>query len=776
MASQPQNGAQPRFLGRYELMYLLGQGGMGEVHLARLTGAAGFEKLCIVKTILPQMMTDPQFVDRFHHEAKVLTHLTHSNIAQVYDMGDVDQTLYMAIEYVAGVDLSRVEDRVKGMHAVVPVAIAVLIGQQITEALGYAHRKVGADGASLGIVHRDVSPQNVMVSYEGEVKVIDFGLAKSSARSKHTMPSTVLGKLGYMSPEQAKGEMVDYRSDIYSAGILIWELLAGRSLFLGGTVGEMVAQMAFPKPVSLREIRPEVSETLDRVVMRALAADPASRYTRADDFSRALNELLVRENLSVSSEEVGNYVRSMCPEEFAAERHLQSKLSAERKKGSSPKVASRPAEFAGTSIRESGQDDGGSNGAYRMDGTMLRTPSPSEREQPMTGPQRALSGAMSSAPISQSQQPQVRQRPASSPVQLPRDSFVGEGADEDLKIQKSRAPWVVVLLLVIGLAGAGYWLTRGADGASGKDGAIEAPRQEDPKEMVVTKVGDKPVEPAAVKEPVVPEVAPKKAEEPAKPGDPQKLSRAEVKGEALTMFRDKGELWVRPSKKTKLKIGDELTIVGPPIAGSVLREVYGNGAIMELKGPVGRIDEGVQVPVGTVAFAVIEKGGVKKKGAAPVAVVNPGPATVEPVKVEPVKVEPVKADATKAPKAADSKAADPKPVERVAEKPAEKPEEPVPPKPVQLVMKGRIVNEGGRKGVILYNDTNFKWNGCEVRLPFKKFFKFEDPLNPMDNDNIRHGNFEDDPREPDQHMKAGWAMVRCKEASGYLWWGPKQEL
>src|SRR5438270_13272010 len=138
MPSQPQN-AQPRFLGRYELMFMLGQGGMGEVHLARLTGAAGFEKLCIVKTILPQMMTDPQFVDRFHHEAKVLTHLTHSNIAQVYDMGEVDQTLYMAIEYVAGVDLSRVVDRVKGVASMVPIPIAVMLGQQICEALGYAH-------------------------------------------------------------------------------------------------------------------------------------------------------------------------------------------------------------------------------------------------------------------------------------------------------------------------------------------------------------------------------------------------------------------------------------------------------------------------------------------------------------------------------------------------------------------------------------------------------------------------------------------------------------
>ena len=183
-------------LGRYQLLFMLGQGGMGEVHLARLTGAAGFEKLCIVKTVLPNLMGDQNFIDRFHHEARVLVQLTHSNIAQVYDMGEVDNSLYMAIEYVPGVDLSRVETRIERQRAVMPIPMAVYIGQQINEALGYAHRKVGADGQPLGIVHRDVSPQNVMVSYEGEVKVIDFGLAKSTARSQKTLPSTVMGKLG----------------------------------------------------------------------------------------------------------------------------------------------------------------------------------------------------------------------------------------------------------------------------------------------------------------------------------------------------------------------------------------------------------------------------------------------------------------------------------------------------------------------------------------------------------------------------------------------------
>ncbi len=348
-----------RMLGRYELLFLLGQGGMGEVHLARLSGAAGFEKLCIVKTILPQMQADPQFVDRFHHEARVLVHLTHSNIAQVYDMGEFERTLYMAIEYVPGVDLARVESRVSTTGSRMPLPMALYIGQQIAEALGYAHRKTGPDGMALGIVHRDVSPQNVMVSYEGEVKVIDFGLAKSAARSKHTLPSTVMGKLGYMSPEQALARPVDHRSDIFSAGIVVWEMIAGRPLYEGGTMAEMVAMMANPTIPSLRSVRPDVSNTLDQIVMRALAVDPAARYGRCDEFARALNELAVREQLTIGAEEVGNAVRAMCPEEFAAERQLQSKLSILRKKNR-PSQAPAAEEFEeeptvqGTFVRGSG--------------------------------------------------------------------------------------------------------------------------------------------------------------------------------------------------------------------------------------------------------------------------------------------------------------------------------------------------------------------------------------------------------------------------------------
>lgn len=357
----------PRFFGRYELVHLLGQGGMGEVYLAKLTGAAGFEKPCIVKTILPALVKDRQFLDRFHHEAKVLVHLVHSSIAQVYDMGEADGTYYMALEYVAGVDLGYLLEQARVQGRAVPAPVALYIGQRMAEGLGYAHRKTGTDGEPLGIVHRDVSPHNVMVSYEGEVKVIDFGLAKSTARSKYTLPATVMGKLGYMSPEQVRAEPLDHRSDIYSCAVVVWEMLAGRGLVPHGTVGEMMAAMSQPVVPPLGDLRPDVEPSLEAVVRRALAPVPADRYARADDFARALNAELLRTGTAMGAEEVGEFVRTLCPDAFAEQRKLASSVTGERR---TPPPAARG--NSGTGLYGAPGGDPGQDAAYQA--TALRTP------------------------------------------------------------------------------------------------------------------------------------------------------------------------------------------------------------------------------------------------------------------------------------------------------------------------------------------------------------------------------------------------------------------
>lgn len=371
----------PRFLGRYELVHPLGQGGMGEVFLAKISGAAGFEKPCIVKTILPALLKDRQFLDRFHHEAKVLVHLVHSSIAQVYDMGEADGTYYMALEYVAGVDLAYLLEQARAQGVAVPVPVALFIGQRMAEGLGYAHRKAGPDGTPLGIVHRDVSPHNVMVSYEGEVKVIDFGLAKSAARSKYTLPSTVMGKLGYMSPEQVRAEPLDHRSDIYSSGVVVWEMLAGRPLIPHGTVGEMMAAMSQPVVPSLSESRPEVDAALDAVVRRALEAKPDGRYSRSDEWARALNGELIRSGAAVGAEEVGQFVRALCPEAFASQRKLISKVSSSSGHHRTPTPSPASSPGTGTGMYGTGpQQVSAEEGVSGYEPTMVR--SSSDVQQP----------------------------------------------------------------------------------------------------------------------------------------------------------------------------------------------------------------------------------------------------------------------------------------------------------------------------------------------------------------------------------------------------------
>ncbi|MCU0699940.1 MAG: serine/threonine protein kinase, partial [Myxococcaceae bacterium] len=555
---------QPRrMLGRYELLFMLGQGGMGEVHLARLSGAGGFEKLCIVKTILPQMKAETQFVERFHHEARVLTHLTHANIAQVYDMGEADGTLFMAIEYVPGVDLARVETRAATTGTFLPLPIAIHVGRLMAEALGYAHRKTSPEGTPLGIVHRDVSPQNVMVSYEGEVKVIDFGLAKSSARSKHTLPATVMGKLGYMSPEQALAQPVDARSDIFSAGIVLWEMIAGRPLYDGGTMAEMVMKMANPTVPSLREIRgAEVSQALDQVVLRALAKDPAARYGRADEFARALNEVAVREGLAISAEEAGNFVRAMCPEEFAAERNLQSQLSLMRKGGrpsSSPGHHLKPKSGTVSAAEES------------FDGTFVRDTASSAPTAPeLTPAQRALSVARAPSNIQVAPDAASPQAPPKRRT-LPGTQTAPAADDAPLEApRKSLAPLIVVgALVVVALGGGAAFFLGGSS---------------DTKKVEPVAAIDPPVKkPLEVVQPIAP-IAEAPVDAGAAAGATPVAARERVtpRGTVFKVIRRSDGAFIDLEKGQKLREGDRLRLVGAPVDGAE-REVFGQARVLELK-------------------------------------------------------------------------------------------------------------------------------------------------------------------------------------------------
>ena len=338
-------------LGRYELLEQLGEGGMGTVWLARLTGAAGFEKLCIVKTVLPSIAKDAEFVSRFLHEGRVLTQLSHGNIAQVLDMNEVDGQLFLALEYVAGVDLARLHEQVRAAQEYMPLDLVVALITQAAEGLGAAHRKAALDGSPLNIVHRDVSPHNIMVSYEGEVKVIDFGIAKSEARSRHTAQASVMGKLGYMAPEQARGEPVDHRADQFALSIVLWELLANQSWVKRGTLTEMVVAMAHPpSPRALTPLRTDVPASLEAVVLKALSPLPEGRFATTDEFAQALMGELLKLGPPPTKPQLGQYVRSRCSTDFATQRQLLTRVSTQRSpppEGERPKVDL----FAETAVR-----------------------------------------------------------------------------------------------------------------------------------------------------------------------------------------------------------------------------------------------------------------------------------------------------------------------------------------------------------------------------------------------------------------------------------------
>jgi serine/threonine protein kinase len=743
----------PKSLGRYQLVFMLGQGGMGEVHLAKLTGAAGFEKLCIVKTILPQMQADPQFVERFHHEARVLVHLNHSNIAQVYDMGEVDGTLYMAIEYVPGVDLSRVMTRVRKSGSVMPIPIALYLAQQISEALGYAHRKTGPDGTPLGIVHRDVSPQNVMVSYEGEVKVIDFGLAKSAVRSQHTLPQTVMGKLGYMSPEQAQAKTVDYRSDLFSAGIVIWELLTGRPLYQGGTMGEMVAQMAFPNVPSPRTLRPEISATLEQIVMGSLQTDPAERYSRGDEFARALNELAVREGLTVGAEEVGNYVRAMCPEEFAAERKLQSQLSIMRKKAVAPQAATQ--EIEGTFLRPSTPK--------------LATDQVAQHE-PMTPAQRALSVAAqptltpTPAPVAVAA-PKVKSKSRAPAVATP--MAAEETISEPVVLPRSKAPLIAVAMVVLVAVVGG--------------GAAVALRSKDepaPVPVVVDKPADKPVEKPIE---VVQKPVDKPVEKPVEP--PVETTVAVEKSEALGTVTTSGEelpmrldddqvIVVLPQgHKTAYADGDEVQLIGPPDADKKAR-LYAHAIVTEVKGRLIKM-EVVDGDAAAARFAQRDLGArpTPRKPKKPVVVTTVDKAPVQPaVEKTPVQAQPV----------VEKQPAQPAVVEKAPVQPAMVPEafparQPAQPQPVQpaqpqpgaVQIKGELslFRRGGR--VVIQNRTGVVLTNCTVRLTNNHTATIATVGPKLE---LRAADFKLDSRAVDARLQSyfnmGYSAVYCAEGSG----------
>ncbi len=278
--------------GKYQLVRRIGSGGMAEVFLARTTVAQGLAKQLVIKKIHPAFARSRQFTSMFVDEAKIALGLNHPNIVQVFDFGQVGETFFLAMEHIEGLDLLRLLQELARRGVSFPHGLAAYVVQQTVKGLDYAHRKTDEYGEPLGIVHRDVSPQNVLVSWDGAVKIVDFGIAR--ARHIHEDEGVVKGKFAYMSPEQARGEDVDCRSDVYSAGIVLFELACGRQLFRGKgrEVLEAVKAGAVPRP---RDINPEVPEELEETILKALTFYRDDRFQTARELQNALGRFQIEE-------------------------------------------------------------------------------------------------------------------------------------------------------------------------------------------------------------------------------------------------------------------------------------------------------------------------------------------------------------------------------------------------------------------------------------------------------------------------------------------------
>ncbi|MBI5162098.1 MAG: serine/threonine protein kinase, partial [Micrococcales bacterium] len=282
----------PQRFGKYELLELVGKGGMAEVFLARASGPKGFARQLAIKRILPHMSQDEEFVEMFVHEAKLSAALTHGSIVPIYEFGEVDDQLVLAMEYVDGTNLRTLQREVRLRCDRFPPEVAVYVAAEVLRALGHAHARKDHDGSPLGLVHRDVSPSNVLLSRGGEVKLCDFGIAK--AASRHTVSGRLKGKFSYMSPEQANGKAVDARSDLFSVGVVLWEMLSGSKLFQGDSDLSVLDQV---RAAEIRELPPlgvHGEDLLRKTVERALQPDPADRFPDASTFATPLRTFLAQ--------------------------------------------------------------------------------------------------------------------------------------------------------------------------------------------------------------------------------------------------------------------------------------------------------------------------------------------------------------------------------------------------------------------------------------------------------------------------------------------------
>ena len=332
---------KPIPFGKYVLLDRINVGGMAEVFKAKAFGVEGFERLVAVKRILPSIAEDQEFITMFIDEAKISVQLTHANVAQTFDLGKVTDAYFIAMEYVHGKDLRAVFERARKRGETVPVPMACYLAMKMCEGLDYAHNKKDAAGRELHLVHRDVSPQNVLLSYDGETKIIDFGIAKAAGKASKTQAGILKGKFGYMSPEQVRGLPLDRRSDVFAVGIVLYELLTGERLFSGESDFSTLEKVRNVEIMPPSTYNRRIPDELEQLVLKALAKDVEDRYQSAMDLHDDLQSFMYTSGNFFSRKDLSAYMRKAFADEIAKETAREEeyrRMEADGSLSSSPGV------------------------------------------------------------------------------------------------------------------------------------------------------------------------------------------------------------------------------------------------------------------------------------------------------------------------------------------------------------------------------------------------------------------------------------------------------
>ncbi len=315
-----QTSGHPPAASKYKPIAELGRGGMATVYLALVQGPAGFNKLQVIKRLRPALAADPEFLQMFLEEARLAARINHPNVVQTNEVGYDGQYYFIAMEYLDGQTLEAINRKLQKRGQALPLGMHLYFLAETLAGLHYAHELTDFDGTPLNVVHRDVSPHNVMVGYDGHVKILDFGIAKAADSSSDTRTGIMKGKCAYMAPEQFGGATVDRRADVFAVGVTLWQALTGKRLWKGLSDADIFARLSrgeIPTPTS---VKPEIPEALNRICMRALAQRPDDRFQTAAELQSALEDYLSQAGIRTSSREVGDYLSELFSEDRAAIR------------------------------------------------------------------------------------------------------------------------------------------------------------------------------------------------------------------------------------------------------------------------------------------------------------------------------------------------------------------------------------------------------------------------------------------------------------------------